>query len=90
LRSEEGHPPAELRTTAGVRLEQTDAGFRITRIELRATGEVPGIEERAFAELAEWAKATYPVSRALAGTEIMFEAPCRKLTEGGEPLPRRS
>jgi osmotically inducible protein OsmC len=74
LLSEEGHPPAELRTTARVRLEQLDEGFRITQIELRTEGEVPGVDATRFEELAEQAKATCPVSLALAGTEITLDA----------------
>ncbi len=72
--SDAGHPPAELRTTARVRLEQLDGGFSITRIELSTTGAVPGIDEPEFVRLAEQAEATCPVSRALAGTEITLEA----------------
>jgi lipoyl-dependent peroxiredoxin len=74
LLSEEGHPPAELRTTARVRLEQLDVGFRITQIELRTEGEVPGVDAARFQELAERAKSTCPVSLALAGTEITVDA----------------
>jgi lipoyl-dependent peroxiredoxin len=74
LLSSEGHPPTGLRTTADVRLEQLDEGFRITRITLRTEGEVPGVDEARFVELAEKAKSTCPVSRALAGTEIALEA----------------
>jgi lipoyl-dependent peroxiredoxin len=73
LLSESGHPPADLQTTAHVRLEQLDTGFAITRIELRTEGEVPGVDADTFALLAEQAKDTCPVSRALAGTEIALE-----------------
>jgi osmotically inducible protein OsmC len=74
LLSSEGHPPADLQTQAQIRLEQTGEGFRITRIDLRTTGDVPGVEAEHFAELAQRAKATCPVSLALAGTEITVEA----------------
>ena len=74
LLGEAGHPPSDLRTTAHVRLEQLEAGFRITRIDLTTVGEVPGVDEETFKRLAEEAKATCPVSRALAGTEITLEA----------------
>jgi osmotically inducible protein OsmC len=74
LLSEAGHPPDDLRTTARVRLEQLEAGFSITRIDLETTGEVPGVDEAEFQRFAEEAKATCPVSRALAGTEITLEA----------------
>jgi osmotically inducible protein OsmC len=74
LLNEAGHPPRDLRTTARVRLEQRDSGFTLTQIELRTVGDVPGIDSERFSELAERAKATCPVSRALAGTEIVLEA----------------
>lgn len=74
LLSESGHPPADLRTTAHVRLEQLDTGFTITKIELRTVGEIPDVDAETFARLAEQAKETCPVSRALAGTEITLEA----------------
>jgi len=76
--SEAGHPPADLRTTASVRLEQQESGFAITRVELRTVGIVPGIDEAKFVETAEQAKATCPVSRALAGTMVVLEARLEK------------
>lgn len=76
--SEAGHPPADLRTTASVRLEQQESGFAITRVELRTVGIVPGIDEAKFVETAEQAKATCPVSRALAGTTVVLEARLEK------------
>ena len=74
LLSEEGHPPEELTTTAGVRLEQRDGSFSITTIELQTQGHVPGVSAARFAELAREAKETCPVSRVLAGAEITLEA----------------
>jgi osmotically inducible protein OsmC len=74
LLSEAGHPPDDLRTTAKVRLEQLETGFRITQIDLETVGTVPGIDGATFTRLAEEAKATCPVSRALAGTDITLEA----------------
>ena len=57
-----------------MRLEQKDEGFRITRIRSAPSGDVPGFDADEFAALAEQAKATCPVSLALAGTEITLEA----------------
>ena len=74
LLSEEGHPPEDLQTTAHVVLEQLDTGFTITRIELSTRGRVSGLDAAEFARLAEQAKATCPVSRALAGTQITLDA----------------
>jgi osmotically inducible protein OsmC len=74
LLSDRGNPPRELRTTARVVLEQQDSGFSLTRVDLQTVGDVPGVDAPTFAELAEQAKATCPVSRALAGTEISVHA----------------
>jgi osmotically inducible protein OsmC len=72
--SRAGHPPSRIQTTARVHIERGDDGFGITRIELATEAEVPGLDEPAFREQAETAKATCPVSKALAGTEITLEA----------------
>jgi osmotically inducible protein OsmC len=74
LLSEAGHPATDLSTTASVRLEQQEQGFSITRIDIKTVGEVPGVDAETFARFAEEAKATCPVSRALAGTQINLEA----------------
>jgi osmotically inducible protein OsmC len=74
LLGDAGHPPTDLRTTARVRLEQLEAGFSITQIALETVGDVPGIDAAQFAEYAEQAKATCPVSRALAATEVTLQA----------------
>lgn len=74
LLSTEGHPPQDLETQAQVHLEQTDTGWAITQIALQTTGQVDGVDEGTFQRLAEQAKATCPVSRALAGTEITLVA----------------
>ena len=74
LLGEAGHPPEDLRTTASVRLEQRDGRFTITLIELRTTAQVGGISEEGFLELAQQAKATCPVSRALGAVEITLDA----------------
>ena len=73
LLSEAGSPPADLQTTVRVRLEQLPEGFRITRISVTTVGDVPGVDAEQFAALAERAKATCPISVALAGTEITLE-----------------
>jgi osmotically inducible protein OsmC len=72
--SRAGTPPTSISTSARVHIERGDAGFGITRIELATEAEVPGLEEAGFKEQAETAKATCPVSKALAGTEITLDA----------------
>ena len=69
-----GHPPTSIDTSARVHLERAESGFRISRIELTTTAEVPGIDAAAFAEQAETAKANCPVSQALAGVDIKLDA----------------
>jgi len=61
-------------TTATVKLEPADKGFKITSIDLKTEGDVPGIDEARFKEQAELTKKTCPVSVALAGTQINLEA----------------
>ena len=72
--SEAGHPPEDLQTTASVRLEQQEGGFAITQIRLQTVGRVDGITQQQFAEFADKAERSCPVSRALAGTEISVDA----------------
>ena len=55
-------------------LERAESGFRISRIDLDTTADVPGIDQAAFLEQAEGAKANCPVSKALAGVDIRLEA----------------
>ncbi len=70
----EGHPPQELTTDARVHLEEGETNWSITRIELHTVGKVDGVDAVEFERLAQQAKATCPVSRALAGTEITLVA----------------
>jgi lipoyl-dependent peroxiredoxin len=69
-----GSPPTSVETTARVFLEKGEAGFRIARIELDCTADVPGLDEAAFAEQARAAKDGCPVSQALAGVDIGLDA----------------
>ena len=67
-----GTPPDELKTSATVTFQP---GEGITKIALTVEGRVPGIDESAFLEAAEGAKANCPVSKALAGVpDISLEA----------------
>ena len=49
-------------------------GFSITKIDLVTEGEVPGIDEAQFQEIADGAKKGCPVSRALSAVEITLSA----------------
>jgi lipoyl-dependent peroxiredoxin len=64
--SQAGHTVNAIDTDATVHLDRTEGGFSITRIDLVTRGDVPGIDEAEFTKHAETAKATCPVSRALA------------------------
>jgi len=72
LLSAEGTPPTSLDTKARVTMEEESGRYTITRIELDVVGDVPGCDKETFDRLAAQAKATCPVSRALAGTEIVL------------------
>jgi osmotically inducible protein OsmC len=72
--AKEGFQPQSVNTTAKVHLEKVDAGFEITTIELVMEATVPNIEDARFQELADVAKRTCPVSKALAGPNITLQA----------------
>jgi len=65
-----GFTAESLRTVAKVHLEKDGPGFAIPRIELELVGKVPGMDAAAFQKLAETAKVSCPVSKALAGPQI--------------------
>ena len=62
-----GHPPTTLNTRAEVDFQP---GEGITGIRLSVSGDVPGMDDAAFREAAEAAKAGCPVSKALAAVPI--------------------
>jgi osmotically inducible protein OsmC len=67
-----GTPADELKTSATVTFQP---GEGITRIALTVRGKVEGVDESAFRDAAEAAKANCPVSAALAGVgEISLDA----------------
>jgi osmotically inducible protein OsmC len=60
-----GYTPESVTTTARVHIEQKEAGFRITRIELECEAWARGIDAERFQEVAEATKDGCPVSVAL-------------------------
>ena len=70
----ETYEPETIETNATVSIEPAGEGFKITTIVLETTGTVPEISKDVFVEHAEKAKATCPVSQALAGAEIQLKA----------------
>jgi lipoyl-dependent peroxiredoxin len=73
-----GRAPS-LQVRADVTLGPDPAGgFRISGIRLAVSGSAEGVDERTFAKVAEEAKNSCPVSKALTGTDITLE-----VTPGG-------
>ena len=72
--SQAGHVPTSVDTKASVHFGKTDDGFGITRIDLVTRGDVPGIDAADFQKIAEQAKATCPISKALAAVEMTLDA----------------
>lgn len=71
-----GNPPHHLATQAEVIIDDVAPDALIT-IRLTVEGEVPELDEEAFAKAAEDAKASCPVSQALSGVIILLTATLR-------------
>ena len=84
--SKEGFTPSRVHTDADVTIDKVGDGFSITRIELRTSAEIPGIDDAKFQKYAADAKQNCPVSKALAGTQIGLKATLEK----GERVPAGS
>jgi osmotically inducible protein OsmC len=70
-----GTPPTKLETEAVADFGQTDAGFRMTKIDVTVRGTVEGVDEETFRRAAEGAKENCPVSQALKGNvELTLDA----------------
>ncbi len=80
--SNAGHVPEVVRTTAIVHFGGQAGAFSISKIELQTEAQVGGIDRTAFEQIAQGAKKSCPVSKALAGTEITLDA---KLTPIAAP-----
>lgn len=74
LLGEAGGSGQALDVTADVGLGPDPAGgFRITGIVLTVSGSAQGVTAEQFAKIAQDAKSTCPVSKALAGTDISLQ-----------------
>ncbi len=62
-----GTPARSLEVTAAVTFDKRDAGWGVTVSALTVRGQVEGIDEATFRELAEDAKVNCPISQALKG-----------------------
>lgn len=69
-----GYVPTDLQTSAKLTMNTDGTHFSITSIHLDLVGDVPGIDEAKFLELANVAKENCPVSKALAAIEITLNA----------------
>lgn len=69
-----GFNPKRVQSEADVWLEKVEAGFRITKIDLKTQAEVPGIDQAKFLQIAEGTKKACPVATALAAVTINLDA----------------
>ena len=60
-----GTPPKKLEVTSKVTFDKVGADWTVVSSELEVKGEVPGLDQAAFAKAAEGAKDGCPISRAL-------------------------
>ncbi|SDC64881.1 OsmC family protein [Rhodococcus tukisamuensis] len=74
LIGEAGGTPQSLDVTASVTLGPDNPGFKLTGIKLVVRGEVDGLDAAGFAKVAQAAKESCPVSKALTGVEITLDA----------------
>jgi osmotically inducible protein OsmC len=70
-----GFTATQVNTTAKVHLGE---GPKIHLIELEVEADVPGIEEKAFLEFAEFSKQNCPVSQALSAVETRLNVHLKK------------
>lgn len=64
-----GHPPSSISTTARVHLRIVGGAPAIQQIDLETGADVPGLDHEQFQDLAEQAKTSCIISRALGGVE---------------------
>lgn len=62
-----GTKPDQLQVTATCTVERVPDGLRISTMRLEVTGNVPGVDQQTFQQLAQEAEGGCPVSNALRG-----------------------
>jgi osmotically inducible protein OsmC len=73
--TERGTPPERLEVAATCALESKDGGFKVTTMDLRVSGQVPGLDNAGFQEAARAAEAGCPISNSIRGNvDIRLEA----------------
>ncbi|CAM3073837.1 OsmC family peroxiredoxin [Saccharomonospora xinjiangensis] len=70
----DGLTPNTIDVTASVTVNPSDGGLSIDTVAITLRAAVDGVDEERFSALAQRAKDTCPVSRALAGTTITMDA----------------
>ena len=71
--AEAGHTDGSVTTEAVVTLDKDGDGFKVTKSALSTKGQVPGMDQAKFEELAQDAKANCPISKLL-NAEITLDA----------------
>jgi osmotically inducible protein OsmC len=71
LLSADDHVPNSINTTAKVYIGTVDGAPTIHTIELFCQADVPGLDDAAFLQYADNAKAGCPVSKALAAVQVI-------------------
>jgi lipoyl-dependent peroxiredoxin len=71
---QQGFKVQKIETSAEVTLSKSDAGFSISEVLLKTSVNAEDIDHDKFHEIANEAKNTCPVSRALTGTSVKLEA----------------
>jgi lipoyl-dependent peroxiredoxin len=66
-----GKPATRVETSAAATIEMVDGAPKITKMELKTRGKVPGLDQAGFRQAAEEAKRGCPVSKALAGIPLI-------------------
>lgn len=70
-----GNPPQELNISAVCSFDIVDGGPKVTKAEISVTGNVPGMDDAKFKELAQQAEQGCPVANSLRGNvEITLDA----------------
>ncbi|MGN8020503.1 OsmC family protein [Phyllobacterium sp. 22229] len=73
--AENGTPAAKLDAKATVSINPAaGGGFEITKSAITLVGDVPGIDAATFSKLAEQAKASCPLSKALGAIQVTLDA----------------
>ena len=79
-----GAPPRSIDTSARVVMLKVAGEYHISEIYLDVVGDVPGCNQETFDQLSARAEKDCPVSRALAGVEIVLSA---RLADVDDPRP---